>query len=161
MLIAVSDSGNGMSPEIAAKAFDPFFTTKGVGTGTGLGLSQVYGFIKQSSGHIKIYSEPGRGTTVKIYVPRSLAISPSLAISSSPQTRAALAVASEAEVPLGKPRELILVVEDEDRVRRATVDILRDLQYSVIHANGGEHALRLFDNHPDISLLFTDVVMPG
>ena len=107
VLVAISDSGTGMAPDIVTKAFDPFFTTKGVGKGTGLGLSQVYGFIKQSAGHIKIYSEPGSGTTVKIYVPRSFA--------APGEARLRTPGASEAEVPLGTPRELILVVEDEDR----------------------------------------------
>ncbi|WP_158808481.1 CHASE3 domain-containing protein [Beijerinckia sp. L45] len=151
VLLAVSDAGSGMAADVVAQAFDPFFTTKSAGKGTGLGLSQVYGFVKQSAGHIKIYSEVGKGTTVKIYLPRLVAAKATLPKS---------ATRDDSEVPVGSPRELILVVEDEDRVRRMTVETLRDLQYSVIHANGAAHALQLLESHPDITLLFTDVVMP-
>jgi signal transduction histidine kinase len=148
--VAVTDSGEGMSTETIARAFDPFFTTKATGKGTGLGLSQVYGFVKQSGGHVKIYSEPGRGTTVKVYLPR---------FTGAPEERE-LQPAALTEVRGGNPQEIILVVEDDERVRRFTVDALRDLNYTVLHADGAARALRLLDGHPDITLLLTDIVMP-
>ena len=121
VVIAVTDSGTGMSPEVLDKAFDPFFTTKGSGKGTGLGLSQVYGFVKQSGGHVKIYSEPGHGAVVKIYLPRY----------HGPAEEAAPAkVTDPADLPKGNASEVILVVEDEDVVRRLAVDGLRDLGYT-------------------------------
>ncbi|MGJ4802455.1 PAS domain-containing protein [Luteimonas sp. SDU82] len=150
--IAVSDTGAGMTPEVMAKAFDPFFTTKGVGRGTGLGLSQVYGFVKQSAGHVKIYSEPGQGTTVNVYLPRLLRS----AFDDEPE-----AAALEASAPLGDAGELVLVVEDEPTVREFSVQVLAELGYRVLEADGADTALRLLDAHPDIVLLFTDVVMPG
>ncbi len=151
VMVAVTDTGAGMDAATVARAFDPFFTTKGVGKGTGLGLSQVYGFIKQSGGHAKIYSEPGRGTTVRLYLPRSFEVSEAL----SPIRSA------EPHVPMGEPRSIILVVEDEEGVRRLTVDALRDLNYTVIHASNGMDALKIFEESDQhISLLLTDVVMP-
>lgn len=152
VVIAVSDDGCGMREDVAAKAFDPFFTTKDLGKGTGLGLSQVFGFVKQSDGHVKIYSEPGRGTTVKIYLPRYRG-----------QDRPATArrPAAETDIPSGSVSEIILVVEDEERVRRMTVDALRELGYTVLHAAGGREALQVIRSHEGIRLLFTDVVMPG
>ena len=149
VMIAVTDTGAGMSPEVVAKAFDPFFTTKGVGKGTGLGLSQVYGFVKQSGGHVKLYSETGVGTTVKLYLPRLISE----------------ATATESALDLGPPpggdlRELILVVEDEPGVREVSVEALRELGYSVLEADGAEMALRLLKDYPGVALLFTDVVMP-
>jgi len=149
VLIAVTDTGVGMTPEVIEKAFDPFFTTKGVGKGTGLGLSQVYGFVKQSGGHVSIYSEVGQGTTLKIYLPRLMG-----------------AVAERVEegirevTPLGESREVVLVVEDEEAVRRFSVEALSELGYPVLEADGAAAALRLLDSHPEIVLLFTDVVMP-
>jgi len=151
VLIAVTDTGTGMAPEIAARAFDPFFTTKEKGRGTGLGLSQVYGFIKQSGGHIKIYSEPGHGTSVKIYLPRFTG-----------DVAAAGAVPeAERDVPAGSPSEIVLLVEDDDAVRKVHVNMLRGLNYTVRHANGGPEALKMMQEQPGIKLLFTDVVMPG
>ncbi len=150
VLIAVSDTGSGMSPEVIAKAFDPFFTTKATGKGTGLGLSQAYGFIKQSGGRIEIYSEKGQGTTVKIYLPRfhgenvSVATQPGL----------------KAQTALGRPEELILVVEDEERMRLVVEDAFRELGYKVVVAADGKKALALLDANPGVNLLFTDVVMP-
>ncbi|THD63909.1 MAG: PAS domain S-box protein [Phenylobacterium sp.] len=149
VLIAVTDSGSGMPADVIEKAFDPFFTTKPVGKGTGLGLSQVYGFVKQSGGHVKIYSEPDQGTTIKIYLPRLLDVS---LIDEAP-TQAV-------EAPHGDDREVILVVEDEPGVRQFTVDALSELGYRVIEADGAAAALRLLDAHPEILLVFTDVVMP-
>ncbi|MFC4727647.1 hybrid sensor histidine kinase/response regulator [Coralloluteibacterium thermophilus] len=148
VLIAVTDTGEGMSPEVIARAFDPFFTTKDVGKGTGLGLSQVYGFVRQSGGHVKIYSEPGYGTTVKIYLPRSVAEGEPAADDAS------------ADAPLGEQQELVLVVEDEPAVRQFSVDALCELGYRVLEADGATSALRQLEAHPDIALLFTDVVMP-
>ncbi|GJE41831.1 CHASE3 domain-containing protein [Methylobacterium soli] len=149
VMIAITDTGVGMMPDVVARAFDPFFTTKQVGQGTGLGLSQVYGFVKQSDGHVKIYSEPNHGTTVKIYLPRLVGPVP------APAGRQV-----HADIPEGHPGEIILVVEDEDNVRRMAVEALRDLRYTVIHASGPAEALRLLDRQGEIALLFTDVVMP-
>jgi signal transduction histidine kinase len=151
VMICVTDTGTGMPPEVLAKAFDPFFTTKGSGRGTGLGLSQVYGFVKQSGGHIKIYSEPGHGATVRIYLPRHHG--------PSEENREARDIDPGA-LPKGAAGETILVVEDEDAVRRLTVDGLRDLGYNVVDANGADEALKLLDKNPNVALLFTDVVMP-
>lgn len=149
VMIAVSDTGSGMPEEVIAKAFDPFFTTKEVGRGTGLGLSQVYGFVKQSGGHVKIYSEVGQGTTVKVYLPRLMGAVEEL---ESGQTYDAL--------PLGERQEVILVVEDEPGVRQFSVDALTELGYRVFEADGAAAALKLIDAHPEIALMFTDVVMP-
>jgi signal transduction histidine kinase/CheY-like chemotaxis protein len=150
VMIAVSDSGSGMTPEVTAKAFEPFFTTKDVGKGSGLGLSQVYGFIKQSEGHAKIYSEPGDGTTVKLYLPR-------LAGAASGER---VAVGAPA-LPAGREDRRILVVEDDEDVRTHAVTMLKELGYTVLEAADAESALRLFDAHPDVRLLFTDVGLPG
>ena len=149
VLIAVSDTGSGMPAEVVEKAFDPFFTTKPVGKGTGLGLSQVYGFVKQSGGHVKVYSEPGQGTAIKIYLPR-------LAGSAHETAH----VDRDQSLPLGEAGEVVLVVEDEPAVRRFTVEALSELGYRVLEADGAAAALRLLDSHPEIVLLFTDVVMP-
>jgi CheY-like chemotaxis protein len=147
--IAVSDTGSGMSDEVMARAFDPFFTTKQVGMGTGLGLSQVYGFVKQSSGHVKIYSEQDQGTTIKIYLPRFYG-------EADPKS-----VRDETPMLVGaNAGDVILVVEDEDRLRHVTVETLRELGYTVHHAGHASDALELIDRYPDIRLLFTDIVMP-
>jgi CheY-like chemotaxis protein len=148
VLIAVTDTGGGMPPDIIAKAFDPFFTTKDVGKGTGLGLSQVYGFIKQSNGHVKIYSEPGSGTTVKVYLPRLFG-----ALDDAPEIRSAAVAQDHGD-------DLILVVEDEPAVRQFSVDALQVLGYRVLEADGAAAALALLKAHPDIALMFTDVIMP-
>jgi len=150
VVIAVADNGVGMPPEIVRKAFDPFFTTKDVGQGTGLGLSQVYGFVKQSGGHVKIYSELGQGTTVKIYLPR-------LATASARADQQPAA----AEPPRGSKNEMVLVVEDEADVRGFTVDMLRELGYGVMEAEDAHAALRLLETTPAVRLLFTDVGLPG
>ncbi|HEY1505862.1 MAG TPA: PAS domain S-box protein [Stellaceae bacterium] len=146
--IFVSDTGTGMTPDVIAKAFEPFFTTKGVGEGTGLGLSQVYGFIKQSGGHVKVYSEVGAGTTVKLYLPRHI----------EPATRDANPAAQAAPQGHG---ETILVVEDDPDVRTFTIEMLRELSYTVVEATDGQGALRMLDAHREIVLLFTDVGLPG
>ncbi|WP_082483319.1 PAS domain-containing hybrid sensor histidine kinase/response regulator [Rubellimicrobium mesophilum] len=147
--IAVTDTGHGMTPEVMARAFDPFYTTKPVGQGTGLGLSQVYGFVRQSGGHVKLYSEPGQGTTVKIYLPRLPGPHPE----EPPGER-------REDLPLGEAQEVVLVVEDEAVVRQFTVDALGELGYRVLAAESAGAALRLLDAHPEVQLLFTDVVMP-
>lgn len=149
VMISVTDTGTGMTPEVVAQAFEPFFTTKDVGRGTGLGLSQVFGFVKQSAGHVKIYSEPGEGTTVKLYLPRH-------AGEAAPARRG-----RQDDMPLGRADELVLVVEDEPRVRRMSVDALIELGYGVIEATDGNEALALLADNPDIALLFTDIMMPG
>ena len=149
VLVAVTDNGTGMPGEVIAKAFEPFFTTKEVGKGTGLGLSQVFGFVKQSGGHVKIYSEPNQGTTVKIYLPRHYG------------DATAGPLASPRGIPQGQPFEVIVVVEDDDRVRDVSVQMLRDLGYGVLEARDGASGLDLVQAHPEIRLLFTDVVMPG
>ncbi len=148
VLVAVTDTGSGMAPEVIAKAFDPFFTTKGQTAGTGLGLSQVYGFVKQSGGHVKIYSEPGQGTTVKIYLPRFIGVA---------EAPVQTAIRT---LPSGHANEVVLVVEDEERVRQVSVEALRELGYTVIHADSAVAALRELDRHPAVTLLFTDIVMP-
>jgi signal transduction histidine kinase len=148
VLISVTDIGSGISPEVLEHAFEPFYTTKGVGRGTGLGLSQVYGFVKQTHGHVSIYSEVGQGTTVKIYLPRHMGDESG-------------AVASSADGgPSAQAHEMILVVEDEAQVRHMSVDALRELGYTVVQATNGHDALELIANQPQLDLLFTDIVMP-
>ncbi|MDG2532187.1 PAS domain S-box protein [Sphingomonas sp. HITSZ_GF] len=150
VLISVSDTGTGMDSETLARAFEPFFTTKEVGRGTGLGLSMVYGFIKQSGGHVRIYSESGHGTTVKIYLPRYF----------GDAAEAPAHLTSEI-APQGSQDETILVCEDDENVRAYTVEVLRELGYRVIEAGDGPAALAALDAEPGrIDLLFTDVVLP-
>jgi len=149
VLITLTDTGTGMPEDIIARAFDPFFTTKPAGRGTGLGLAQVYGFIKQSNGHVKIYSEPGVGTSVKIYLPRY--VGPEEPAEPPPVTSAP---------PAGSPEETVLLVEDDEAVRLVHLNMLRGLNYTVVHAASGEEALNILQTQPQISLLFTDVVMP-
>jgi PAS domain S-box-containing protein len=147
--IAVADSGIGMSPETVAKVFDPFFTTKEVGKGTGLGLSMVYGFAKQSGGHVEIDSTEGEGTTVRLFLGRE----------SRHIGREVEAEAIALEAPGGS--ETVLVVEDDDEVRAYTVGILRELGYRVVEAHDGQSAIRLLDREDfSVDLLLTDVVMP-
>jgi PAS domain S-box-containing protein len=148
VMLAVTDNGSGMTAEVRAKAFDPFFTTKDVGHGTGLGLSQVYGFIKQSRGHVKIYSEVGEGTTIKLYLPRAHAAV------ADPEYDAGHAVA-------GSKDETVLVVEDDADVRAYSCDTLAELGYTVLSAESGAAGLHLLDANPDIRVLFTDVGLPG
>jgi PAS domain S-box-containing protein len=148
VLLAISDSGQGMSPEVQAHAFEPFFTTKAPGTGTGLGLATAYGIVKQAGGHIWLYSEPGRGTTFKIYLPRT-----SEAEASEP---------ARPRVAARRGSEAILVVEDEPSVRELVVRALAEAGYQVLQARDGREALALAARHDaPIDLLLTDVVMPG
>ena len=147
VMLAVSDTGCGMTPEIMAQVFEPFFTTKPEGRGTGLGLSMVYGFVKQSNGHVMIYSEPGAGTTIRIYLPR---------------VRDAEDQAVEVESgPVVGGTETVLVVEDDEEVRATVVELLTDLDYHVLKARDAQSALSIVDSGAAIDLLFTDVVMPG
>jgi len=148
VLLAVSDTGQGMPAEVLSKAFEPFFTTKVAGKGTGLGLSQVLGFVKQSGGHVKIYSEPDHGTTVKIYLPRFKGIAEEPPVFPLEEARS------------GQKHEVVLVVEDEERMLQLSCDAFRELGYTVLHAAGPRAALRVIDAHPEVTLLFTDVVMP-
>ena len=150
VLISVTDTGTGMPQEVVERVFEPFYTTKGVGRGTGLGLSQVHGFIKQSKGHAKIYSEPGVGTTVKLYLPRDLSREQVLEIQARPV----------GELPRSRGEETVLVVEDEERVRHLSVDALRELGYLVVQASDAAQALTVLTLQPRVDLLFTDVVMP-
>jgi signal transduction histidine kinase/ActR/RegA family two-component response regulator len=149
VLIAISDNGVGMDAQTVERAFEPFFTTKEVGKGTGLGLSQVYGFVRQSKGHVRLYSEPGEGTTVKIYLPRLIAP----ADAPQPETQAV-------SQPVSATDGTVLVVEDHDALRAYSTDALRELGYTVLEAAAGQKALEILDSHPDIVLLFTDVVLP-
>jgi CheY-like chemotaxis protein len=150
VVIAVSDTGEGMAPDVVARVFEPFFTTKEVGKGTGLGLSMVYGFVKQSGGHVHITSVEGEGTEVRIYLPRLLI------------SRMAAADAAE---PKGDRRggdETILVCEDDEGVRANSVESLRELGYDVLEAGDAREALAVLQGRcGKIDLLFTDVVLPG
>ena len=149
VMLAVTDTGSGMPPADLKKVFEPFFTTKEAGKGSGLGLSMVYGFIKQLDGHVNIYSEEGHGTTVKLYLPRA-----------KPGDEAVVEKAApDAAVQAGG--ETILVVEDEAAVREIAVAILEEQGYRTLEAENGPAALRILDENSDIDLLLTDVVMPG
>src|SRR3954452_6825325 len=146
--VAVNDTGVGMSAEVMARAFDPFFTTKPIGQGTGLGLSMIYGFARQSNGHVTIYSEPGQGTTVRIYLPR--------------HHDAASAETIVTPEPLARDRkETVLVVEDEALVRMVTVELLGEAGYQVLEADDAPGALRILDTGTSVDLLVTDVGLPG
>jgi signal transduction histidine kinase/CHASE3 domain sensor protein/FixJ family two-component response regulator len=150
VMLAVSDTGTGMPPDVLARAFEPFFTTKPSGMGTGLGLAMVFGFAKQSGGHVKIYSEPGEGTTVRLYLPRAVGFESA----GSPRDEAPM------ELPHGSAT--ILVVEDDAGVREVTVEMLRDLGYRVLAAADGAAALRVFgENDAKVDLLLADIVLTG
>ena len=151
VLVAVTDTGSGMSEEVRQRAFEPFFTTKPTGAGTGLGLSMVYGFVKQSGGHIQIYSELEQGTSVRIFLPLVEAV----------QTSGELAPGAGEMDAMPRGSETILVVEDDARVRRVTTARLRSLGYEVIEADNGAAAFALLAAYPKIAMIFTDVVMPG
>jgi CheY-like chemotaxis protein len=147
--LCVSDTGTGMTPEVMAKAFDPFFTTKPLGQGTGLGLSMIHGFVRQSGGQVRIYSEPGQGTNMCIYLPRHRG-------------------EAEAEAPPGRPAvhhsgqgKTVLVVDDEPTVRMLVAEVLEDLGYIAIEAVDGASGLRLLQSGMRIDLLVTDVGLPG
>jgi PAS domain S-box-containing protein len=147
VMLAVTDTGSGMAPEIVDKVFEPFFSTKGEGKGSGLGLSMVYGFVKQSGGHVKIYSEVGHGTTIRLYLPRAMQ-------------------SEDVEVavdhgPVAGGTETVLVVEDDAEVRAIVVEMLTDLGYRVLKAVDATSALSVVESGIPIDMLFTDVVMPG
>jgi PAS domain S-box-containing protein len=147
VMVAVTDTGCGIAPELVERVFEPFFTTKPEGQGTGLGLSMVYGFVKQSDGHIKIYSELGHGTTVRLYLPRAKELED---------------VETDVEAgPATGGTETVLIVEDDEDVRGTVVDLLSDLGYRVLKARDAQSALAIIESGIPIDLLFTDVVMPG
>jgi PAS domain S-box-containing protein len=165
VMVAVSDSGTGMSQELLEKVFQPFFTTKANGKGSGLGLSMVYGFIKQSGGHISIYSEVGHGTSVKMYLPRRMRAREAVAASaevSAPAIAPEVLAAPPPEVAQAAARRpKILVVEDQEAVRMVACGFLEDFGYEVVEAGDGFEALSKLQEHDDIDLMFSDVVMPG
>jgi CheY-like chemotaxis protein len=150
--LCVSGTGAGMAPEVLARAFDPFFTTKPLGQGTGLGLSMVYGFVRQSGGQVRLYSEPGRGTAVKLYLPRHYGDAEE---------------ASEARrvhpnvPPRARAGETVLVVDDEPVVRMLVAEVLAELGYAAIEAGDGASALRVLRSDARVDLLVTDVGLPG
>jgi signal transduction histidine kinase/DNA-binding response OmpR family regulator len=147
VLVAVTDTGTGISPEILNQVIEPFFSTKGEGKGSGLGLSMVYGFLKQSGGHLKIYSEVGHGTTMKIYLPRTMQVEDN--------------VIDLTSVPAKGGTETVLVVEDDDAVRETSVALLSDLGYKVLKARDAQSAFTIIESGVHVDLIFTDVVMPG
>jgi CheY-like chemotaxis protein len=147
VMVSISDTGTGMDVETLQRAFEPFFTTKEVGEGSGLGLSMVYGFIKQSNGHVKLYSEVGQGTTVKLYLPRA--------------TSKTDPIITRVAEPTSTGSETILLVEDDNLVREYATAMVSRLGYRVISARNGPEALHVLRQVGDIDLLFTDVVMPG
>jgi len=149
VMLSVTDTGTGMAPEIREHVFEPFFTTKSVGKGSGLGLSMIYGFVKQSEGHIRLYSEVGHGTAISLYFPRA-------------QDTSEVVEIHDAEEAMPRARgEVVLVVEDEPRVRHVTVQRLEALGYSVLEAENGPAALDVLATSQGVDLVFTDVVMPG
>ncbi|MBC2778455.1 CHASE domain-containing protein [Parasphingopyxis marina] len=151
--ISVYDSGAGMTEEVREQALEPFFTTKAIGKGTGLGLSQVFGFARQSGGDLEIDTEEGKGTTIRIFLPR-------LQGAQAGDTDEAGEGPAEDAVARGLQQEVVLVVDDEEEVRTMTVEMLRELGYSVVAASGGEEALRRLASHPEIRVVLTDIVMP-
>jgi len=154
VILSVADTGTGMEPDVAERAFEPFFTTKDELSGTGLGLSMIYGFAKQSGGHVTLASEPGHGTSVDLYLPQT-----DDGAGANGQDAAGLSdIAAE---DLGSRGETVLVVEDNERVRRVTVKRLRDLGYVVLDAEDGNAALEILEREQNIDLLFTDLLMPG
>jgi CheY-like chemotaxis protein len=150
VLISITDTGDGMTAETIEKAFDPFFTTKEIGKGSGLGLSMVYGFVKQSSGHIKIYSEVGYGTSIKIYLPKA-----DSAVSAEDKKE------EIAQIELENGSKTILVVEDSKDVLKLTSSMLKSLGYNVIESVSGDSAIKIIESGEKIDLLLTDVMLAG
>jgi CheY-like chemotaxis protein len=149
VLLAISDTGAGMSEDVKRHLFEPFFTTKAAGKGTGLGLATVYGIVKQSGGHIWVYSEPGQGSTFKIYLPRA-------------EQDVGQTVACQPEAPLPRGTETVLLVEDDDGVRSLSSSLLAGLGYRVLEAGDAQQAVRIAaESEDDIQLLITDVILPG
>jgi PAS domain S-box-containing protein len=168
VMVAVSDTGNGIAPELIEKVFQPFFTTKEPGMGSGLGLSMVYGFIKQSGGHIQVYSEVGHGTSIKMYLPRIFAkgeeLPPAIPFEMEPPPSRLQGNTTGQTETAGEPakhKAKILVVEDQEAVRAVACGFLTDFGYDVVEAEDGFQALAKLQEHRDIDLMFTDVVMPG
>jgi CheY-like chemotaxis protein len=151
VMLAVTDTGTGMTPEVVSKAFEPFFTTKPLGRGTGLGLSMVYGFVKQSGGHLAIDSDPGLGSSVKVYLPRFI----------REETKWSPVVQAATDTQLPARGATILVVEDDEGVRRSSVEALREMGYEVMEAGDAMDGVRLIVDRGGIDLLFTDVGLPG
>jgi PAS domain S-box-containing protein len=151
VLITVTDTGTGMSEQVRRRAFEPFFTTKAAGAGTGLGLSMVYGFVKQSGGNIQIYSELGQGTSVRVFLP----VAENAEAGAAPNA----VEAQEADLPQGT--ETILLVEDDPRLRRVLSKRLRTLGYEVVEADNGAAAMAHLATRPEVAMIFTDMVMPG
>lgn len=149
VMVAVSDTGVGMSADTIARAFEPFFTTKDIGKGTGLGLSQTFGYVKQSGGHIKIYSELGEGTSIKVYLPRHYGEG-DVAKITPPKTGA----------PRGAASETVLIVEDDNRMREIARAMLQELGYLVVDAASAAEAFEVLKSDANVSLLLTDIVMP-
>jgi signal transduction histidine kinase/ActR/RegA family two-component response regulator len=152
-LLSVSDTGTGISPEHLSKVFEPFFTTKSASMRTGLGLAMIYGFVKQSKGHVRIYSEVGHGTTAKIYLPRMIG-------AARAESVPAAARGESAQSPTARPGEVVLMVEDDEDVLDSTVTLLRELGYSVLAARNGAAALAQLQGSERVDILFTDVVLP-
>ena len=148
--MCVTDTGTGMTPEVIAKAFDPFFTTKPIGEGTGLGLSMIYGFARQSGGQVRIYSELGQGTTMCLYLPRHAEDAP---------------VDEETEVPTNVDAsgdgEVVLVIDDDPTIRMLVAEVLAEAGYAVIEAPDGPAGLKVLNSNARIDLLITDVGLPG
>jgi signal transduction histidine kinase len=153
-LLSVTDTGTGIPPDLMKRVFEPFFTTKGHGRGSGLGLAMVHGFVKQSGGHIRIYSEANEGTTVKIYLPR---LSQAAEVATNPEE----VPQRPTPVELAHPSETILLVEDDEGVRQYAKSALEELGYTVLVAQDGAGALRITNDGTHIDLLFTDIVLPG
>ena len=149
--LSISDTGTGIAPDILSKVFDPFVTTKGTGRGSGLGLSTLYDFVNRSGGTVAIYSEPGVGTTVHLYLPRV----------DDQEERPARPIDRKAEIAFSRNNETILVVEDNLAVRETTLQRIEGLGYVVAEAANGSEAIKVISNEPDIALVFTDVVLPG
>ena len=149
--LCVSDTGTGMTPDVVARAFDPFFTTKPLGQGTGLGLSMIYGFARQTGGQVRIYSEVGQGTTICIYLPRH----------HGEGVEAGPAGDRSGEAPRAIEGETVLVVDDEPTVRMLVADVLADLGYAAIEAEDGPSGLRILEGRARVDLLITDVGLPG
>ncbi|WP_049974156.1 ATP-binding protein [Azospirillum sp. B4] len=149
VMIRVSDTGMGMPPDVVAKAFEPFFTTKPIGQGTGLGLSMIYGFVKQTGGHVRIDSEPWRGTAITLYLPCDVG-----------QDARDGGLSGTGETPEGAG-EIVLVVEDDESVRLLVLDVLQELGYTALHAAEGRAALSVIESSSQIDLLITDVGLPG
>ncbi|HMN38651.1 MAG TPA: PAS domain S-box protein [Hyphomicrobium sp.] len=150
VVVSVTDTGVGMPPEIVARAFEPFFTTKPTGRGTGLGLSTIYGFAQQTGGHVTLYSEVGKGTTVSIYLPRAV----DLTVTDEGRVQ-------DDEIAFSRNSEMVLVVEDNPDVREVTLQRIEGLGYVVLEAANAPEAIRILDENPDVQLVLTDVVMPG